>query len=119
MLKSKSTDTYSGTVSSQATRLLLGIIAEHDLDLRSFDVKTTFLYARLNEFSEGIYCITGSTPAEFIGAHTGAQAIMWARNFLEELGFRHYDMILLVSRFVWALSVSTSPHYQNDCRHTH
>ena len=40
MLKSKSTDTYSGTVSSQATRLLHGIIAEHDLDLRSFDVKT-------------------------------------------------------------------------------
>ena len=33
----KSTDTYSGTVSSQATRLLLGIIAEHDLDLRPFD----------------------------------------------------------------------------------
>ena len=29
-----------------------------------------------------------STAAEFIGAHTGAQAIMWARNFLEELGFR-------------------------------
>ena len=55
MLKSKSTDTYSGTVSSQATRLLLGIIAEHDLDLRSFDVKTAFLYTRLNEFSEGIY----------------------------------------------------------------
>ena len=55
MLKSKSTDTYSGTVSSQATRLLLGIIAEHDLDLRSFDVKTDFLYTRLNELSEGIY----------------------------------------------------------------
>jgi hypothetical protein len=55
MLKSKSKDTYSGTVSSQATRLLLGIIAEHDLDLRSFDVKTAFLYTRLNEFSEGIY----------------------------------------------------------------
>ena len=29
-----------------------------------------------------------STAAEFIGAHTGAQAIMWVRNFLEELGFR-------------------------------
>ncbi len=29
-----------------------------------------------------------STAAEFIGAHTGAQAIMWARNFLEELGFQ-------------------------------
>ena len=29
-----------------------------------------------------------STVAEFIGAHTGAQAIMWARNFLEEFGFR-------------------------------
>ena len=28
-----------------------------------------------------------STAAEFIGANTGAQAIMWARNFLEELGF--------------------------------
>ena len=28
---------------------------EHDLDLRSFDVKTAFLYTRLNEFSEGIY----------------------------------------------------------------
>ena len=55
MLKSKSTDTYLGTVSSQATRLLLSIIAEHDLDLRSFDVKTAFLYTRLNEFSEGIY----------------------------------------------------------------
>ena len=55
MLKSKSKDTYSGTVSSQATRLLLGIIAEHDLDLRSFDVKTAFLYTRLNEFSESIY----------------------------------------------------------------
>ena len=55
MLKSKSTDTFSVTVSSQATRLLLGIIAEHDLDLRSFDVKTAFLYTRLNEFSEGIY----------------------------------------------------------------
>ena len=55
MLKSKSTDTYSGTVSSQATRLLLSIIAEHDLDLRSFDVETAFLYTRLNEFSEGIY----------------------------------------------------------------
>ena len=55
MLKLKSTDTYSGTVSSQATRLLLGIIAEHDLNLRSFDVKTAFLYTRLNEFSEGIY----------------------------------------------------------------
>ena len=55
MLKSKSTDTYSSAVSSQATRLLLGVIAEHDLDLRSFDVKTAFLYTRLNEFSEGIY----------------------------------------------------------------
>ena len=55
MLKSKSKDTYSGTVSSQATRLLLGIIAEHDLDLCSFDVKTAFLYTRLNEFSESIY----------------------------------------------------------------
>ena len=55
MLKSKSTDTYSGTVSSQATRLLLGITAEHDLDFRSFDVKTAFLYTRLNKFSEGIY----------------------------------------------------------------
>ena len=40
MLKSKSTDTYSGTVLSQATRLLLGIVAAHDLDLRYFDVKT-------------------------------------------------------------------------------
>ena len=29
-----------------------------------------------------------SAAPEFIGAHTGAQAIMWARNFLEELGFR-------------------------------
>ena len=29
MLKSKSTDTYSDTVSSQATRLLLGTIVEH------------------------------------------------------------------------------------------
>ena len=29
-----------------------------------------------------------STASEFIGAHTGAKAIMWARNFLEELGFR-------------------------------
>ena len=29
-----------------------------------------------------------STAAEFIGAHTGTQAIMWAQNFLEELGFR-------------------------------
>ena len=29
-----------------------------------------------------------STAAEFIGAQTGAQAIMWVRNFLEELGFR-------------------------------
>ena len=29
-----------------------------------------------------------STAAEFIGAHTGAQAIIWAQNFLEELGFR-------------------------------
>jgi len=29
-----------------------------------------------------------STPAEFIGAHTGEQAIMCAQNFLEELGFR-------------------------------
>ena len=55
MLKSKSTDTYSGTVSSQATRLFLGIIAEHDLVLRTFDVKTAFLYTRLNEFSGGIY----------------------------------------------------------------
>ena len=55
MLKSKSTDTYSGTDSSQATRFSLGIIAEHDLDLRSFDVKTAFLYTRLNEVSEGIY----------------------------------------------------------------
>ena len=55
MLKSKSTGTYSGIVSSQATRLLLGIIVEHDLDLRSFDVKTAFLYTRLNEFSEGIH----------------------------------------------------------------
>ena len=55
MLQSKSKDTYSGAVSSQATRLLLGIIAEPDLDLRSFDVKLAFLYTRLNEFSEGIY----------------------------------------------------------------
>ena len=54
MLKSKSTDTYSGTVSSQATRLLLGIIAQHNLDLRSIDVKTAFFYTRLKEFSEGI-----------------------------------------------------------------
>ena len=29
-----------------------------------------------------------STAVEFIGTHTGTQAIMWARNFLEELGFR-------------------------------
>ena len=55
MLKSKSKDTYSGTVLSQASCLLLGIIAEHDLDLWSFDVKTAFIYTRLNEFSEGIY----------------------------------------------------------------
>ena len=32
-----------------------------------------------------------STAAEFIGAHTGTQAIMWARNFLEELGFRQKE----------------------------
>ena len=37
------------------SHLLLGIIAEHDLDLHSFDVKTAFLYTRLNEFSESIY----------------------------------------------------------------
>ena len=30
-----------------------------------------------------------SKVAEFIGAHTGAQAIMSARKFSEELGFRH------------------------------
>ena len=54
ILQSKSKDTYSSTVSSQATRLLLGIIAEHDLDLRSFDAKTAFLYNRLNEFSASI-----------------------------------------------------------------
>ena len=55
LLKSKSTDTYSLTISSQATRLFLGIIAEHDLDLLSFDVKPAFLYTRFNEFSEWIY----------------------------------------------------------------
>ena len=55
MLKSKSTDTYSGTVSSQAARLLLGIIAKHDLDIRYFDVKTAVLFTRLSKFSEGIY----------------------------------------------------------------
>ena len=39
-------------VSSQATRLLvlLGIIAEHDLDLRSFDVKTAFLPLIFTEY---------------------------------------------------------------------
>ena len=55
MLKSKSADTYSGTILSQATRLLLRIIAKNDLDLRSVDVKTAFFKTRLNEFSEGIY----------------------------------------------------------------
>ena len=55
LFKSKSTDIYSGMVSSQATSLLLGIIAEHSLDPQSFDVKTVFLYTRLKDFSEGIY----------------------------------------------------------------
>ena len=89
-----------------------------------------------------------STVAEFIGAHTGAQAIMWPRNFLEELGFRQkgatcmyqdnmstirlighkgntgrmkHDLILFVSKFAWALSVSNTyiQYYQNDRRYTH
>ena len=37
-----------------------------------------------------------STAAEFIGAHTGAQAIMWARNFLEELGFQQNCLATVV-----------------------
>ena len=32
--------------------------------------------------------VDSSTAAEFFGTHAGARAIMWARNFLEELGFR-------------------------------
>ena len=38
-------DTYAGTVSTNTLRLLLSLVAEHDMDLVSHDIKTAFLYS--------------------------------------------------------------------------
>ena len=37
-------DSYAVTVRADTLRLLLSLTAEHDLDLASHDIKTTFLY---------------------------------------------------------------------------
>ena len=55
MLKSSpEADLYAGTVRSDSMRLLYSVIAHEDLDLRSVDVKTAFLYPPLPE-SEVIF----------------------------------------------------------------
>ena len=50
---------------------------------------------------QSIIIADSSTAAEFIGAHTGAQAIMWARNFLEELGFLPLDQLNDLHSFIY------------------
>ena len=47
-------DTYAGTVSTNTLRLLLSLVAEHELDLVSHDIKTAFLYPDLKP-TENIY----------------------------------------------------------------
>lgn len=48
-----------------------------------------------------------STVAEFIAAHTCAKEIMWARNFLEELGFKQLEPTILYQDNQPAISLMT------------
>jgi len=46
-LKSNDTNNFAGTIKSETMRILLAVVAEHDLDHDSLDVKTAFLYPSL------------------------------------------------------------------------
>ena len=46
--------TYSPVVKHYSIRIILGIVAAMDLELTQLDIKTAFLYGRLNE-NEMIY----------------------------------------------------------------
>ena len=47
-------DTYAGTVRADSLRLLFSLVAQHDFDLVSHDIKTAFLYSDLKP-EEDIY----------------------------------------------------------------
>jgi hypothetical protein len=46
-LKSNDPNNFAGTIKSETMRILLAVVAEHDLDHDSLDVKTAFLYPSL------------------------------------------------------------------------
>ena len=55
-------------------------------------------------------------PAEFtiLGAHTGAQAIICAQNFLEELGFRQKGATCMYQDAPYQVSLPPPVEYRSD-----
>lgn len=58
-----------------------------------------------------------STVAEFIAAHTCAKEIMWARNFLEELGFKQHNSTVLFEDNQPAIKLMTNSNSGFKTKH--